>query len=434
MSFVLEKFDRRKIHTTAKFLTFVDALPDEYLKKLSRSQVSRYKNHFNINEYFGYELSKLEENIIGQLRQINSSKTDRRIISGYLRLACVLRKAFSSDKHYKSTLKKSHDKLVDVIQDFKDCIPVAQFASLLKVDESTVRHWIRDVRVKCSGAITNLCRKTHPNQLLEGEVEVMKNLLNDNEMLCWPLVSVYYFALNINIVSMGLSTWYKYTDLLGIRRIKPKSIKHYGESVVGLFPNHYWHADVTQFRTKNNVLHYIYLVVDNYSKKILSWAIDTKLCKEVRTKTFKDALGVAVSSYVDLSHVNLIVDGGSENNNRTVDGFIDSLTDVTINKEQALKTVHFSNAMAEATNRIVKTYYLNHKDLEDTRALINYFPFVVDDLNVVRPHGQLKGLTPNRAYAGLQPETDKFIEQKQVARIKRIETNQGLGCCKVWKW
>jgi hypothetical protein len=433
MSFSLEKRDRRKIWTSVKLLTFLGILPDEYYKKLSKSQISRYKNHFKPNDYFGYELSRLEEDIVGQIRQINSSKIDRKVISGYLRLACVLRKAFVSAKHYKSTLKKNHDKLVDIIQDFKDWIPVTQFASLLKVDESTVRHWIRDVRVKCSGTITNLCRKTHPNQLLEADLDLMKNLLTDKDKLYWPLVSVYYFALNHNIVSMGLSTWYKYVDLLGIRRLKPKSVKHYGESVAGLFPNHYWHADVTQFRTKNNVLHYIYLVVDNYSKKILSWAIDTKLCKEVRTQTFKDALGIAVDSYMETSEINLIVDGGSENNNRTVDGFIESLLNVTINKEVALKTVHFSNAMAEATNRIVKTYYLNQQYLEDTRALLNYFPFVMDDLNGVRPHGQLKGLTPNLAYAGVKPETDRFIEQKQVARRKRIETNQDLGCCKVWK-
>jgi len=129
--------------------------------------------------------------------------------------------------------------------------------------------------------------------------------------------------------------------------------------------------------------------------------------------------------------VNLIVDGGSENNNKTVDGFIASLTDLKINKEQALKTVHFSNAMAEATNRIIKTYYLNQQEIENTPALLNYFPYIVKDLNTLRPHGRLKGLTPDQAYISAIPQTDPFIEQKQLARKKRIAANQGIGCCKI---
>jgi hypothetical protein len=75
-----------------------------------------------------------------------------------------------------------------------------------------------------------------------------------------------------------------------------------------------------------------------------------------------------------------------------------------------------------------------NQDLENTNALNIYFSFVISDLSEVRPHGQLKGLTPNQAYAGLKPNIDRFTEQKQMARIKRIETNQSVGCCKVWKW
>jgi putative transposase len=425
---------RRKIHTVIKFLAFIGALPPEYADKISRSQRSRYKNHFRHEDYFGHELAKIGEDILGQMRQINASKADRKIISCYLRIACVLRKAFASAKHYASTLKKCHDGLVDILQDFKQIVPVKKMASLLRIDESTVRGWIREVRVKCSGSVINVCRKMHPNQLLEKEVVLMKKLLSDPDKQYWPMVSVYYYALQNNIVSMSLSTWYTYAGLLNIKRPVPVSLKHYGKSVVALFPNEYWHADVTQFVTKNGVLHYIYLVVDNYSKKILSWAVDTKLCKNVRLETFKEALNVAVASYSSITEINLIVDGGSENNNKTIDGFIDALTDVRIHKEQALKTVHFSNAMAEATNRLIKCYYLNHQDIKDTEELIKYTGLAVSDVNCLRPHGRLKGLTPDEAFAGMKPQTERHREQKQIARFRRVEENRGLSCCKVWEW
>lgn len=425
---------RRKIHSAVKFLAYTNTLPAEYASQLHKSQLSRYKNHLNEETYFGKDLSDIEKRVIDQLRQLNENIFDKKILNGYLKLVTVFRKAFSSSKQYHSTLKKYHEKFVDVIQTYKDVIPIARFAQALKISDSTLRNWIRDVRVKCSNTITNLCRKEHPNQLLSTEVDVMRILLAAEDKAYWPLVSVYYFAINNNMVSMGLSTWYKYVGLLGINRPKPKSIKHHGKSIVALFPNHYWHADVTQFRTLDGMLHYIYLVVDNYSKKILSWRVDTKLCKNIRLDTFKESIKMAMDSFIKFDVINLIVDGGSENNNTTVDDFIKGLNDVNLVKEIALKTVHFSNSMAEATNRILKTYYLNQKEIKNTEALIKRLAFSINDVCAVRPHGQLKGLTPDLAYLGYKPITDQHLEQKMVARLKRIETNSNSTCCKVWKW
>lgn len=428
---LLTRQSRRKIHSTVKFLAYTNDLPIEYANQLHKSQLSRYKNHLNETAYFGSDLSNIEKSVLKQFRQLNEHSFDRKTVNGYLKLASVFRTAFSGSAHYNSTLKKQHEKFVDVIQAYKCVIPVAKFARILKISESTVRNWIREVRVKCSGTITNLCRKEHPNQLLSTEVDAMKNLLISEDKIYWPLVSVYYFALNNNIVSMGLSTWYKYVGLLGINRPKPKSVKHYGKSIVGQYPNQYWHADVTQFRTLDGVLHYIYLVIDNYSKNILSWRVSTKLCKDIRLETFKESIKTALLSFTKLDLINLIVDGGSENNNKTVDDFIRGLTDVNFVKEVALKTVHFSNSMIEATNRILKTYYLNQKELNDTDALEKRLEWAINDLCSIRPHGQLNGLTPELAYHGCKPDTDQHKEQKATSRLMRIETNLNLPCCKV---
>lgn len=424
---------RRKIHTNIKFLLFVNALPTEYKIALSRSQQSRYKNSFNINDYFGNELSTIEQRIITQIQQLNNHETDRKILSAYLRMATVFRACFSGTKKYKSVLKNNHEKFVSVLRDFKDVLSVSQFSRLLKVDKSTIYNWIREVRVKCTDSIIHLCRKQHPNQLLSAEIDQMKVLLSDETRNNWPLVSLYYFAMNSKLVSMSLSTWYKYVLLLDIKRARPKSLKHYGASIVGHYPNHYWHADVTLFRTQDRVLHYIYLVIDNYSRKILSWAIETKLSGKIRMNTFREATALALASYKTLE-VNLIVDGGSENNNKTVDGFISAITDASIVKEIALKTVHFSNSMAEATNRIIKTYYLNQKEIRNTKELNNYFSVIINDMNAIRPHGKLAGLTPDMVYSGIKPDKYKFRAQKQAARQQRIEINKNTSCCKVWTW
>ena len=56
--------------------------------------------------------------------------------------------------------------------------------------------------------------------------------------------------------------------------------------------------------------HYIYLVVDNFSRKILSWCIADKVSKLIRRET----IGEALKNLKDEDqHIVLITDGGAKN-------------------------------------------------------------------------------------------------------------------------
>jgi transposase InsO family protein len=271
----------------------------------------------------------------------------------------------------------------------------------------------------------------HPNQLLPVETKTMDRLLKNESFTYWPLVSVYYYALHNKLVSMSLSTWYKYAALLNITRMKPKSIKHYGVSVRALAPNQCWHADVTQFKTQDGVLHYIYLVVDNFSKMVLSWAVDTRLSGQIRATTFRDALKTALLHHPVIEEgINLVVDGGSENNNTTVDEFIASISGIDIRKIRALKDVCFSNSQAEAVNRILKTAYLNHKHIPNTTGLYSTLKEVIHDYCHLRPHGSINGLTPFDCYTGKTVSAAIIKQQLTEARADRINQNSSLACPK----
>jgi hypothetical protein len=62
----------------------------------------------------------------------------------------------------------------------------------------------------------------------------------------------------------------------------------------------------------------------------------------------------------------LIVDGGSENNNITIHEFIKNCK-VWIDKKIALKEVLFSNSLIEGNNRILKQTYLKDKKNNTSR-------------------------------------------------------------------
>jgi putative transposase len=268
----------------------------------------------------------------------------------------------------------------------------------------------------------------HPNQLLLSETDVMKKLLNDPDLRFWPLRSVYYHALRKKWVSMSLSTWYCYAKLLGVVRLKPRSVKKYEMGIRANQPNEYWHADVSIFKTADGIKHYIYTVVDNFSRFPLTIKVSTKLSGAIRVETFRDAVRKALTIHPTIETVNLIVDGGSENFNGTVDEFLERLDDIEIRRINALKDVAYSNSMAEALNRIIKCSYLNQMNNENTAALEENMKLTEDNYALIRPHAALKGLTPLEAYSGKRPDEISYTPQLKEARKKRIEMNKKYNC------
>jgi hypothetical protein len=132
------------------------------------------------------------------------------------------------------------------------------------------------------------------------------------------------------------------------------------------------------------------------------------------------------------STTNLIVDGGSENNNNTVEQFLQSLTQLNIRKLKALKDVPFSNAHAEAANRNLKLYYLNREPIADTQTLQNILAKSIHELNTIRPNSRIQGLKPIEAYTFHTIDNTQVSKQIQTARVLRTSLNKinTCGSCK----
>jgi transposase InsO family protein len=116
-------------------------------------------------------------------------------------------------------------------------------------------------------------------------------MLEDKQFRYWPVSSVALYALRNNILPLSLNTWYKYANKFGLARVTALSRRKKTHITVRAeIPHPIWHADITSFVTTDNVRHYIYLVVDNFSRKILSWLIDGSVKAEYRKVTIDEAL------------------------------------------------------------------------------------------------------------------------------------------------
>ena len=85
------------------------------------------------------------------------------------------------------------------------------------------------------------------NQLLSIEVNVIRKHLLYERFINWSSLSIYYQALRDNVVDMGIGTWYKYANRLGINR---KFFRIKRKKVIGIRASNslqILHMDVTMF-------------------------------------------------------------------------------------------------------------------------------------------------------------------------------------------
>ena len=200
------------------------------------------------------------------------------------------------------------------------------------------------------------------------------------------------------MISMARTTWYHYGKLLRLgnsrKKYKPNKKKI---SVRAEAPNTIWHMDVS--KTLENTQYYIYTVIDNFSRKILAYDYAKELNGSTRLKSLKRAIeqefGVGLEANQLVPKLNLIVDGGTENNNKTVEDFIIE-NQIDITKLVALKDVVFSNSMVESSFRMMKTYYLKQGISEN--QFIEELKFSIEDINTRRPHYAHLIYTPDEVH------------------------------------
>jgi transposase InsO family protein len=309
--------------------------------------------------------------------------------------------------------------ILDTIEKIQPVLGTKRILKSLGISCSRLYYWLE--KKNCQNSVFQLCQSRHPHQLLPVEVNVIRKYLRDERFINWSSLSIYYQALRDKAVGIGLGTWYKYANRLGIKR-KFYRIKR--NKVMGIRasrPLQIPHMDVTIFKPLDNTKVYIYFIVDNFSRAILNWKTSVQYSSSMAMKVLKEA----ISKHRIHRDATLITDGGPENQGE-VSGFVTD--NPNINQLIAQKYILQSNAMVESVNKHIKYYYLFKKELKDLHDTFNYLSMSVPDYNN-KPHGRLYGLTPNEVLNGNDPAKDNWQNDIAEARKKRLLQNQSTACC-----
>lgn len=174
-------------------------------------------------------------------------------------------------------------------------------------------------------------------------------------------------------------------------------------------PEQVWVADITYLRTKDKT-HYLHLITDAYSKKIVGYELSDNL---MATSTLK-ALNMAV---INREYNNSLIhhsDRGLQYCSKEYTQYL-SKNDIQISMTQSYDP--YENAIAERVNGILKEEFGLFEIFENFENLKKQVEESIWLYNQIRVHLSINMLTPNQAHLQNQ------IKLKRWKKINRNKTN-----------
>jgi len=408
----------RSYHTLLKEAIRLNKCPQIVLNQIPSSNIHRWKKEPE-QKYFSAGIQSVDK--YNQLMEAIQYQPG--LFFAYARLIRTFNSIFRASADFFKILHSHKEEVVKVVLQVKGLLHTRKALKVFGISLHTFRQWRLQVSLSCQHSPLRICKKVHPSQLTQQEVSLMEKLLTAPDKLHWPISAICFWARRNNLLFISLNTWYKYNRLFGWRSFTHKFRARKYNALKAEYPNQYWHADVSLFRTLNGNLAYIYTVMDNFSRKVLAWQVADKLSAKIRISSLRQAYE-DVRNSLDLN-VNLVVDGGPENNNHIIDGFIE---DNLMIKLVALKDISFSNSMVEAVNKQLKYNSLFRKRIENFTTLQREVDDFFEEYNTERPHYALHGFTPEEIYNGQSLIKNPHQQQIREAMRKRITQNQQNNC------
>ena len=400
-------------------------LPNNLKSKIPKSNKHRWEREVD-SKYTGCEIASFIKEELELIKRIGASSNSKKVIEAYFKLSDTYHEILSGVKGVMKQVALQKEKIVNVIEIAKEFVPVESALKVFNISRATYHNYKTLVINKCDVSYFLWCVKQYPHQLLKKEIFQIKNYMENVAYLHWSKSSVYLLALRHKEISFCLTTFYKYSKLLGYsksRHLQPK-IKY--SSLTSYKPNEIWCADVTILKTADGKKHYIHFLMDHYSKMILGYSVENSSSP----KAIKTLLHEAHLKHKSKDPITLVTDGGVENVNKTVQDFLNS-TNPDIKHLIAQKDIPFSNSRIEAFNKIIKHQFLLPRYLENRKQLINALAEDISTYNTIRPQLSLQGNTPAETFSGKQLDINHYktlFDNQKTLRITQNQQNKCNGC------
>jgi putative transposase len=313
--------------------------------------------------------------------------------------------------------------LLRAIKRARKALPLNTALRLTRLSPSRYHGWCR-AEAGCDLEDQPSCPRVVPTRLTPNEVENMRRMVESDDHRHMSLGALALHAQRIGRVLASPSTWYRLVKKAGWRR--PRNRVYPAKPKIGIrakAPGELLHLDVTIIRLLDGTRAYLHGVIDNYSRRILSWTLEERLGSGGTCRILR----VAVVQLIECpEHTIVVADSGSENVNGPVDRL---LNDEELTRVLAQVEITFSNSMIEAFWRSLKHSWLYFHSLDSFAALRRLIEFYVTSHNAVMPHSAFHGQTPDEVFFGIgDGVAKKLSEARKTAREERMRENRAARC------
>lgn len=400
-------------------------LPNTLKTKIPKTNKHRWEREED-NKYIGCEIASFIKEELELIKRIGASSNSKKVMEAYFKLSDTYHEITGTIKGVMKQVALQKEKIVNAIEIAKEFVPIESALKIFNISRATYHNYKTLVFNKCDASYFLWCVKQYPHQLLKKEILQIKNYMENKAYSHWSKSSVYLLALGNKEISFCLTTFYKYSKLLGYdksRHLQPK-IKY--SSLTSYKPNEIWCADVTILKTADDKKHYIHFLMDHYSKMILGYSVENSSSP----KAIKCLLQETYLKHKNKNPITLVTDAGVENVNSTVQDFLNT-TNPDIKHLIAQKDIPFSNSSIEAFNKIIKHQFLLPRNLENRKQLITALVEDVPTCNSIRPQLSLHGNTPKETVEGKPLDINHYkthFENQKIIRITQNQQNRCKGC------
>jgi transposase InsO family protein len=399
-------------------------LPKEFRNSIPYSTISSWRKS-NYESYEGSQFRFLFDDNWDLIKLKQENRKLRSIIICVARAYVMLKANFEDFIENQKNQKHFQAKLVSAVKSLRPHISLKVALKIFFVHRNQFYEWAEASRRNCTHSVTSLCLRRYPRQLQRKEIEKIRSILISPKYKHWPIVSIAAHALRNGSVVASLYSWYKYAKMFGLTHNSSKKTS----KKVGLIaekPNEYLHIDTTYYSLSDTKKVCITIVMDNFSKMILGFAVENRLCFNLVRSAIESAVST-ISQRKGENHSYLVSDGGRENNNTQINEFISQVSDHKLNKIIALKDIQFSNSPVEAIHKIIKGRYLINKRFETLEGLVIFLRDAIYDYNYLRPHYKHYPKTPAEVYFEIDLKIN-FKARMAKAVKNRVKNNVATAC------
>jgi hypothetical protein len=221
-------------------------------------------------------------------------------------------------------------------------LPLRATLRIARLSSSRYHSWCR-ADAGCKLDDQSSCPRVVPTRLTPSELEAMQEMVESDDHRHMSLRGLALHAQRVGKIFASPSTWYRLVRISGWRRLRNRFYP--AKPKIGIratAPGELLHLDVTIIRLLDGTKAYLHAIIDNYSRRILSWTLEDRLGSGGTWQILREA---AIQLCKRSEETTVVADSGTENVNGEVD---ELLKDEALTRILAQVEVTFSNSMIEA--------------------------------------------------------------------------------------